>query len=731
MEKLVSIIIPVYNGEKTIRRCLESVINQTYKNIEIIVVNDGSTDKTLQICEEYASEDDRILIINKDNEGPSKARNLALDKATGSFVMFADCDDYVEENWCRELYDAITKNKATLALCTYYEISDKEKRRCRDAYSKLYSKFAYSIEISHNPISYYHGVLWNKIYRNTVIRRKGIRFEEDLHFGEDFAFNLKYLEKCGKIVSIDKPLYNYVSSTTDSLSRHRKEIYKRVDDRVALFKRYVEYWKDIKLYTWVKPTIDAYIVQFYLSEIKRTSKLFGANELDEYEKYKEYIYEECIVAHNISDVTISLFKMYKNVRNLYWDIKNYGIGECIHARRINKKRKKLKNESKKVLLYCDTVENEKTILDYYNVVKDIEDVEFYLYCYNDVYKNFDESDVSKNEKTLLMSAYCDNMMNNDTTATFLARAKAMAECMNIELIEDEDRVRNTVWNVCITAGYGIPNGINSRSTPIMCISPDISNICANGASIPHIYDYSVTGEEKQIPRFTDVLMANRRYASVISSKYEVFIGVPHFTGLKYSEELYNNSNYEKCREELTNIGLSKDNKVILINYSLNNVDNVVSDLDKLANYIFGLESIDEVFVSTLKSYGLTLVINFECYEQTHDYELELKVASLINKYRRLGVIVRRLGENVIPYIVVADEIYTNGSKIAELALFADKKVMIFGDVASIWNKSNLYDYIEGNTLAKRKCVSEMVVFKKEYNENLIKLLKERLEISTK
>lgn len=726
MEKLISVIIPVYNGEKTIARCLESIIKQSYQNLEIIVVNDGSKDRTLQICEKYANEDDRIIIINKDNEGPSKARNLALDNATGSFVMFADCDDYVEENWCKELYEAISTNKASLALCTYYEISDKEKRRCRDAYSKTYTRFSYSLEICHNPISYYHGVLWNKIYRNTIIRRKGIRFEEDLQFGEDFAFNLKYLEKSNKIVSIDKPLYNYVSSTTDSLSRYRKEIYKRVDERVELFTRYVDYWKSIKLYRYVKPMIDAYIVQFYLSELKRTSKLFNANELDEYEKYKEYIYNACIVTNDISTLTISLFKMYKNVRNIYWDIKNYGISECIHARNINKKRAKLKEEVKKILLYCDTVENEKTILEYFTIVKDIENAEFSLYYNNPAYDKYDNSNANDNEKALFMSAYCDNTGLKNKDNTFKSRAKAMAESMNITLIDEEAIVRNTIWSVCVTAGYGIPDSINSRNTPIMCISPNISNICADGASIPHIYDYSVTGEEKQIPRFTDILVPNRRYASVISGKYEVFIGVPHFTGLKFSEELYNNSNYEKCREELSNIGIDKSNKVVLINYSLKSIDNVVTDIDKLVHYIFGLESIDETFVKTLKMNGLTLVLNFECYEHNNDYELELQVATLINKYRKLGVIVRRLGESVIPYIIASDEVYTNGSNVAELALFADKNVMIYGDIGCIWNKSNLYDYIEGNTLAKRKCVSEMIVFKKEYNDNLVKLLRERL-----
>ncbi|MEE0960670.1 MAG: glycosyltransferase family 2 protein [Lachnospiraceae bacterium] len=698
MGKLITVIIPVYNSEQTIARCIESVINQTYRELEIIIVNDGSTDNTLYICAEYAKKDSRIVIIDKENEGPSKARNVALMKATGVFVMFADSDDYVDENWCRHLYDAIKSKKSSLALCTYYEISDKEKRRCRDAYSKQYSRLSYSMEICRNPISYYHGVLWNKIYRHSVIRKNGIRFDEELEFGEDFVFNLNYLEHVSKIISIDEPLYNYVSSTADSLSRYRKEIYKRVDDRAALFERYVRYWKSIGWYRLLKPAVDSYIVQFYMSEIKRTKKLFRANEVDEYEKYKKYITQVCIDRYNVSRFTIFLFEKYKAARNAYWNVKNYGIDECIHTRSMRKRRKKLSNEqTKRVLVYCDSVEYERDIADFYNIVKEIEDVEYYLY-----YGNLE---------------YSDNIQYKE-------RAINMADELNMTLVSDIRQIKKDIYSLCITCSYAIPKGISSRTTPVMCISPYINNICGEDAKIPHIYDYMVTGEEKQIPRFTDIFESNRRYASIIAGKYEVFIGVPHFTGLKWSEQLYNNPGYIGMARQQLNIDDSSKN--IFINYSVKNIENIENDLNKLYGYLFGRDSVDDKLLAIIKSQNIVLTMSFECYEYSCDYKIEMYINELATRYKEAGFTVRMPGEDRIPYIAACDEIYTNGSGIAELAMFAEKKMTMFADSEDIWTKSNLYESLNGNALSRRKCQSEMVVFKKEYDENIRKLYQKSL-----
>ena len=111
MNNKVSIIVPIYNAEKWLEKCINSIIKQLYHNIEILLVNDGSTDKSLEICQKFAKKDNRIIIIDKPNEGVSKSRNIGIEKATGEYIKFVDSDDWLEENTCEELVELIEKEK--------------------------------------------------------------------------------------------------------------------------------------------------------------------------------------------------------------------------------------------------------------------------------------------------------------------------------------------------------------------------------------------------------------------------------------------------------------------------------------------------------------------------------------------------------------------------------------------------------------------------------------------
>ena len=113
----ISIIIPMYNAKEYIARCLESVINQSFNNIEIIIVNDGSTDESLEICKKYGEVDERIIILNKRNSGVSVARNEGMNVATGEYVMFVDADDWIDESMCQDLYKRISECQADICFC--------------------------------------------------------------------------------------------------------------------------------------------------------------------------------------------------------------------------------------------------------------------------------------------------------------------------------------------------------------------------------------------------------------------------------------------------------------------------------------------------------------------------------------------------------------------------------------------------------------------------------------
>lgn len=215
MSKKISIIVPVYNAEKTLDRCVDSLIRQTYSNIEIILVDDGSKDNSLELCNQYAKKDGRIKVISKANGGVSSARNAGLDNATGEFIMFCDSDDWAEPEWCNEM--CLQFESGHLIMCGQYVegiqnffphevfVGKGKQRVPRTDFFQLRMKM--------------FSAPWNKIFSREVIENHHIRFHNKLTNGEDLLFNVLYLECIpGDIICYGKLLYHYEWPSHTSLS---------------------------------------------------------------------------------------------------------------------------------------------------------------------------------------------------------------------------------------------------------------------------------------------------------------------------------------------------------------------------------------------------------------------------------------------------------------------------------------------------------------------------------
>ncbi|WP_353948977.1 glycosyltransferase family 2 protein [Sporolactobacillus sp. Y61] len=218
---LVSIIIPVYNAENYIKNCISSILNQSYKNFEVILIDDGSTDYSKRLCEEYAKKDARIKLYHQENSGPSTARNLGLHLATGKYIQFVDADDSLENDAIEKLKVAV-KPDVQLVICGYRK-SSKTKNITEDVHPVISG--TYRTEDFYK----YFGVLykdlsivfpWNKLYLKEIINQFEIRFNPELKLGEDLLFNLDYLKHCRKINMISNEcLYNYmIHKSENSLS---------------------------------------------------------------------------------------------------------------------------------------------------------------------------------------------------------------------------------------------------------------------------------------------------------------------------------------------------------------------------------------------------------------------------------------------------------------------------------------------------------------------------------
>lgn len=208
MEPLISIIIPVYNVESYLPRCLDSIINQSYKNLEIILINDASTDNSLSICNEYKNKDDRIQLISIEHGGLSKARNTGLDIAKGEYIGFVDSDDYIDKDMYKSLYKALANNGADMSVCTFYrDYPDGTKEydflETRDTIIFNKDEAIENILIDKTLRNY----VWTKLYSAHLFN--DLRFPEGKNY-EDIFISIKLLEKINKLIYINKFLYYYV-----------------------------------------------------------------------------------------------------------------------------------------------------------------------------------------------------------------------------------------------------------------------------------------------------------------------------------------------------------------------------------------------------------------------------------------------------------------------------------------------------------------------------------------
>ena len=241
MNDKISVIIPIYNAEKSLCRCIDSVIAQTYTNLEIIMVDDGSPDRCGEICDEYAKRDNRIKVIHKENGGLSDARNSGIEAATGEYIGFVDSDDYIRKDMYEKLYDAILTEKADISICGYKRINESgDILRTNHLSNSVYM----GTDVLNNHLMNHWEcwvVSWNKLYNIKLF--KSIRFPKGkLHEDSFIVHKLFYQSK--RIVCIEDECYYYILHSNSI--QGRKYNYQRLDDVEACYDR-MEFYIDNRL----------------------------------------------------------------------------------------------------------------------------------------------------------------------------------------------------------------------------------------------------------------------------------------------------------------------------------------------------------------------------------------------------------------------------------------------------------------------------------------------------
>lgn len=226
MNELISIIVPVYNSEKYIEKCITTITSSTYSNLEVILIDDGSNDGSGQICDKIKKSDNRISVIHQSNHGVSYTRNLGIKLANGTYIAFIDSDDTISIDYFEKLLKCLETNKADLSICTVAHMRGSQIQR--DALGSIIIDFE-KIDIDSkenflelNKKYYLYGPV-NKLYKTEIIKKNKVEFPIDTSYGEDLLFNFKYLEYCRVIAYTEGGVYYYNHDNEVSLSHKYRE----------------------------------------------------------------------------------------------------------------------------------------------------------------------------------------------------------------------------------------------------------------------------------------------------------------------------------------------------------------------------------------------------------------------------------------------------------------------------------------------------------------------------
>ena len=276
MNGLISIIIPVYNVKEYLERCVKSVIGQTYKNLEIILVDDGSIDGSSQLCDELQLQDYRIFVIHKENGGAVSARRTGLEKASGEYTILIDSDDWIEPNMVYELYNIAVKYSADIVTSGFYRDHNNISSICiddieegiysdRDDKEYIYRNLMLNIDLKH----YDYGVipsLWCKLIKTFLIRQVHEELSNEIVYGEDAAASYICCIRATKIVVTHKVFYHYILRNGSTVRSSNLNYFKNVNELFIFLKN--EYSKSIYKSILLKQ-LDLYIIKMVLLGVSR------------------------------------------------------------------------------------------------------------------------------------------------------------------------------------------------------------------------------------------------------------------------------------------------------------------------------------------------------------------------------------------------------------------------------------------------------------------------------
>lgn len=347
---VISIVIPNYNTAQFLPRCLDSLIKQTLSNLEIICIDNNSTDNSLEILNQYAKKDNRIKVLSETTPGAAVARNLGLDNATGKYIMFCDSDDWYELNMCEIMYKTIEQKRVDVVCChTFVDLEDglneiEKSTRAKEKYYNSKKRGKFSVN---DTIRFKMNMLCNKICRRDLIEKYGIRFPVG-HENEDDAFWFMYSFTSNSIYYMRKKLYHYFIRQGSVMSNQINKKHKNKMDRIMISNYVFDFLIKHNLFDIFKDSM----LKIYCSEFKGSSSLFSEEEKQQLckdlNKRLEPYTKEAISLIYCDDIIIPAF-CHKSVVQLYLEKYWYFAKYCLSKNDI--RRNKCKSKLKQTLIF--------------------------------------------------------------------------------------------------------------------------------------------------------------------------------------------------------------------------------------------------------------------------------------------------------------------------------------------------------------------------------------------
>ncbi len=245
MNPTVSIIVPVYNSEDFLPRCVDSILAQDFRDFELLLMDDGSSDGSPEICDQYALQDSRVHVVHKENSGVSDTRNQAIRMAKGTYLQFVDSDDWLSPHATSLLFQAALGGQCDMVIADFYRVVDDRLAQKGDIEeSGVMTRERFAGHMMENPADFYYGVLWNKLYRRDIIEAHQLQMDPATSWCEDFVFNLEYIRWAERFVAIHVPIYYYVKRK-GSLVNQGISISKTIKMKLTIFEYYNNFYKHI------------------------------------------------------------------------------------------------------------------------------------------------------------------------------------------------------------------------------------------------------------------------------------------------------------------------------------------------------------------------------------------------------------------------------------------------------------------------------------------------------